>query len=56
MGASPRRRRRARWRWLRAEGWMRCSPTVLDSEATLVVPVISTLEVFKWVLREHCEL
>ena len=28
---------------------------MLDSEATLVVPVISTLEVFKWVLREHGE-
>ncbi len=25
---------------------------LLDSEATLVVPVISILEVFKWVLRE----
>jgi predicted nucleic acid-binding protein len=28
---------------------------VLDSGATLVVPVISILEVFKWVLREHSE-
>ena len=28
---------------------------VLDSEATLIVPVISILEVFKWVLREHSE-
>jgi hypothetical protein len=28
---------------------------VLDSEATMIVPVISILEVFKWVLREHCE-
>jgi len=28
---------------------------LLDSEATLVVPVISILEVFKWVLREHSE-
>ena len=28
---------------------------VLDSEATLVVPVISILEVFQWVLREHSE-
>ncbi len=28
---------------------------VLDSEAMLVVPVISILEVFKWVLREHSE-
>ena len=29
---------------------------VLDSGATLVVPVISILEVFKWVLREHSEV
>jgi len=28
---------------------------VLESAATLVVPVISLLEVFKWVLREHSE-
>jgi hypothetical protein len=28
---------------------------LLDSEATLVVPVISMPEVFKWVLREHSE-
>ncbi len=28
---------------------------VLDSEAALVVPVISILEVFKWVLCEHSE-
>ena len=28
---------------------------VLDSEATLVVPVISILEVFQWVLCEHSE-
>jgi predicted nucleic acid-binding protein len=28
---------------------------VLDSEAALVVPVISILEVFTWVLREHSE-
>ena len=28
---------------------------VLDSEATLVVPVITLLEVFQWVLREHSE-
>ncbi len=28
---------------------------VLESQATLVVPVISILEVFKWVLREHSE-
>jgi hypothetical protein len=28
---------------------------VLESEATLVVPVISILEVFKWVLREYSE-
>ena len=28
---------------------------VLDSGATLVVPVISILEVFQWVLREHSE-
>jgi hypothetical protein len=28
---------------------------VLDSEATLVVPAISILEVFRWVLREHSE-
>jgi len=28
---------------------------VLESEATLVVPAISLLEVFKWVLREHSE-
>jgi hypothetical protein len=26
---------------------------VLDAESTLVVPAISILEVFKWVLREH---
>ena len=29
---------------------------LLDSEATLVVPVISILEVFKWVLREPAQL
>ncbi len=29
--------------------------TVLDAEAALVVPAISILEVFKWVLREHSE-
>lgn len=28
---------------------------VLDAEASLVVPSISILEVFKWVLREHSE-
>ena len=28
---------------------------VLDAEAALVVPAISILEVFKWVLREHSE-
>ena len=28
---------------------------VLDAEATLIVPAISILEVFKWVLREHSE-
>ena len=28
---------------------------VLDAEVTLVVPVISLLEVFKWVLLEHSE-
>jgi len=28
---------------------------VLDAESTLVVPAISILEVFKWVLREHSE-
>ena len=28
---------------------------VLDAEAALIVPVISILEVFKWVLREHSE-
>ena len=28
---------------------------LLDSEATLVVPAITLLEVFKWVLREHSE-
>ena len=28
---------------------------VLDSAPALVVPVISILEVFKWVLREHSE-
>ncbi len=28
---------------------------VLDAEADLVVPAISILEVFKWVLREHSE-
>ncbi len=28
---------------------------VLDSEATLVVPVISLLEAFRWVLSEHSE-
>jgi predicted nucleic acid-binding protein len=28
---------------------------VLESEATLIVPVISILEVFRWVLREHSE-
>jgi hypothetical protein len=26
---------------------------VLEDEANLVVPAISILEVFKWVLREH---
>lgn len=29
--------------------------SVLEAEANLVVPAISILEVFKWVLREHCE-
>jgi hypothetical protein len=29
--------------------------SVLDSEVTLVVPVISILGLFKWVLREHSE-
>ncbi len=28
---------------------------VLETEASLVVPAISILEVFKWVLREHSE-
>ncbi len=28
---------------------------VLDTEATLVVPESSILEVFKWVVREHSE-
>lgn len=28
---------------------------VLDAESTLVVPAISILEVFKWVLQEHSE-
>jgi toxin FitB len=28
---------------------------VLETEASLVVPTISILEVFKWVLREHSE-
>ena len=28
---------------------------VLEAEAALVVPAISILEVFKWVLREHSE-
>lgn len=28
---------------------------VLDAEAALVVPAISILEVFKWVLHEHSE-
>lgn len=28
---------------------------VLDAESTLVVPAISILDVFKWVLREHSE-
>ncbi len=28
---------------------------VLNAEAALVVPAISILEVFKWVLREHSE-
>ena len=28
---------------------------VLDAEAILIVPAISILEVFKWVLREHSE-
>ena len=29
--------------------------SVLEHEASLVVPAISILEVFKWVLREHSE-
>lgn len=29
--------------------------SVLEPEANLVVPAISILEVFKWVLREHSE-
>ena len=28
---------------------------VIEAEANLVVPAISVLEVFKWVLREHSE-
>jgi len=28
---------------------------VLDAESALIVPAISILEVFKWVLREHSE-
>ena len=28
---------------------------VIEAEASLVVPAISILEVFKWVLREHSE-
>jgi len=28
---------------------------VIETEASLVVPAISILEVFKWVLREHSE-
>jgi hypothetical protein len=28
---------------------------VIEAEANLVVPAISILEVFKWVLREHSE-
>ena len=28
---------------------------VLETEASLIVPAISILEVFKWVLREHSE-
>jgi predicted nucleic acid-binding protein len=28
---------------------------VLDAELTLIVPAISILEVFQWVLREHSE-
>jgi predicted nucleic acid-binding protein len=30
-------------------------PAVIEAEANLVVPAISILEVFKWVLREHSE-
>ena len=28
---------------------------VLDDEKSLLVPSITVFEVFKWVLREHCE-
>jgi len=28
---------------------------VIEAEASLVMPAISILEVFKWVLREHSE-
>ncbi len=28
---------------------------LLEAEANLIVPAISILEVFKWVLREHSE-
>lgn len=28
---------------------------VLDDEKSLIVPAITVFEVFKWILREHCE-
>lgn len=32
-----------------------CFLALLEAEANLIVPAISILEVFKWVLREHSE-